>query len=230
MERATLTIPQEDLNTLGNEVYRKSLDLITEHARKVQDSVRLMVESFSKFKASQRSELKSIYEKISAVEEDADKIKRELIEQLTKSAPAFLYREDFIRLIICVDEVAELAQSVSRQLSRISDSGWVPSPVVGELFERVSSEVLTEYERLRDAIMVLPSNPKRTIGLVVSVHEAESKVDSSYYDADFKLLMEVKKIEQLLIYRDLLRLLEDMADLIEDASDDLRVLALHRVA
>ncbi|MEM2001425.1 MAG: DUF47 family protein [Candidatus Methanomethylicaceae archaeon] len=225
-----MTIPQEDLTSFGNEVYRKSLDLITEHARKVQDSVRLMVESFTKFSTSQRSELKSIYEKVSVVEEDADKIKRELIEQLTKSAPAFLYREDFIRLVIRVDEVAELAQSISRQLSRISDNNWLPSPSIGKLFERLSGEVLTEYERLRDAILILPMNPKRAIELVVSVHEAESKVDSSYYDADFKLLMEVKRIEQLLVYRDLLRLLEDMADLIEDASDDLRVLALHRVA
>ncbi|MBC7113560.1 MAG: DUF47 family protein [Candidatus Methanomethyliales bacterium] len=225
-----MAIPQEDLTTIGNEVYRKSLDLITEHTRKVQDSVRLMVESFSKFSASQRLELKSLYERISAVEEDADRIKRELIEQLTKSAPAFLYREDFIRLIIRIDEVAELAQSISRQLSRISDNDWVPTPIVGELFERISGEVLTEYEHLRDAIMVLPMNPKKAIDLVATVHKAESKVDSSYYDADFKLLMEVKKIEQLLIYRDLLRLLEDMADLIEDASDDLRVLALHRVA
>lgn len=225
-----MTLPQEDMAALGNEVYRKSLDLITEHARKVQDSVRLMVESFSKFNASRITELRSLYEKVSAVEEEADKIKRELIEQLTKSAPAFLYREDFIRLTIRVDEVAEMAQSISRQLSRIANNGWVPSPSVGELFEGLSSQVLTEYERLRDAIMVLPMNPKRTIELVVSVHQAESKVDNSYYDADFKLLMEVKKIEHLLVYRDLLRLLEDMADLIEDASDDLRVLALHRVA
>ena len=225
-----MTIPQEDLTSFGNEIYRKSLDLITEHARKVQDSVRLMVESFRKFNSSQRSELKSLYEKICVVEEDADKIKRELIEQLTKSAPAFLYREDFLKLIIRVDEVAELAQSISRQLSRILDNGWAPFPLVGEFFERLSSEVLTEYERLMDAIMVLPMNPKRTIQLVVSVHEAEAKVDNSYYDADFKLLIEVKKIEQLLLYRDLLRLLEEMADLIEDASDDLRVLALHRVA
>lgn len=225
-----MIIPNEDIDNIRNEVYRKSLDLIAEHARKVQDSVRLMVESFLKFKNSQRSDLKSLYEKVSKVEEAADDIKRELIEQLTKSAPAFLYREDFIRLIVRVDEVAELAQSVSRQLSRIADNDWVPKPLVGELLEAVSREVLTTYERLRDAIMVLPMNPKRTIELVASVHEAEAKVDNSYYDADFRLLMEIKRIDQLLIYRDLLRLLENMADLIEDASDDLRVLALHRVA
>ncbi len=224
-----MTLPSEEFSTIGNEVYRKSLDLLTEHARKVQDSVRLMVEAFSKFTKSQPSELKSAYQKISFIEEEADKIKRELIEQLTKSAPAFLYREDFIRLIIRVDEVAELTQSISKQLSRISENGWAPTPSVGELFETLSAEVLTEYERLSDAILILPMNPKRAIELVVKVHEAESKLDNSYYDADFRLLMEVKKIEQLLVYRDILRLLEDMADLIEDASDDLRVLALHRV-
>ncbi|MGQ9759908.1 MAG: DUF47 domain-containing protein [Candidatus Methanomethylicaceae archaeon] len=225
-----MTIPAEELSAIRNETYRKSLDLLTEHARKVEDSVRLMVEAFSKFSSSKHAELKSLYQKISVIEEEADKIKRELIEQLTKSAPAFLYREDFIRLVVRVDEVAELAQSVSRQLSRISDNNWVPTPLVGELLEALSGEVLSTYECLRDAIMVLPMNPKRTIELVINVHQAESKVDNSYYDIDFKLLMEVKRVDQLLIYRDLLRLLESMADLIEDASDDLRVLALHRVA
>ncbi|MGC8936858.1 MAG: DUF47 domain-containing protein [Candidatus Methanomethylicaceae archaeon] len=225
-----MTIPPEDFNAIENEVYRKSLDLIIEHTRKVQDSVRFVVEAFSKYKSSQISELKSIYQKISVLEEEADRIKRELIEQLTKSAPAFLYREDFLRLIIRVDEVAELSLSLSRQLSRISESGWTPTQLVGEVFEKLSGEVLTEYERLRDAIMVLPMNPKRTIELVVNVHEEESKVDNSYYESDFRILMEVKKIEELLIYRDMLRLLEDMADIIEDSSDDLRVLALHRVA
>jgi uncharacterized protein Yka (UPF0111/DUF47 family) len=94
----------------------------------------------------------------------------------------------------------------------------------------MSAEVLTTYERLRDAIMALSMNPRRAIQQVGKVHEEESKVDNIYHDLDFKALMEVKKIERLLVYRDLLGLLEHMTDIIEDASDDLRVLALHRVA
>jgi predicted phosphate transport protein (TIGR00153 family) len=225
-----LSLPAEEISEIENGVYRRSIDLLSEHVRKVQDSVRLLVNAFDIFLSSKTADLKSDYQKISILEEEADEIKRALIEQLTKAAPTFLYREDFIRLVAKVDEVAELAQSISRQIIRLAENKWVPKASIGDGIRSMSAEVLTTFERLRDAIMALSMNPRRAIQLVGKVHEAEAKVDNMYHDLDFKVLMEVKKIERLLVYRDLLGLLEHMTDLIEDASDDLRVLALHRVA
>jgi predicted phosphate transport protein (TIGR00153 family) len=225
-----MSLPLEEIDEIENGVYRKSIDLLSDHARKVQDSVRMLVSAFDNFLSLKIADLKSDYQKISVLEEEADDIKRELIEQLTKSAPTFLYREDFLRLVAKVDEVAELAQSISRQVVRLAENKWVPQPSIGDGLKSMSAEVLTTYERLRDAIMALSMNPRRAIQQVGKVHEEESKVDNIYHDLDFKALMEVKKIERLLVYRDLLGLLEHMTDIIEDASDDLRVLALHRVA
>jgi hypothetical protein len=78
--------------------------------------------------------------------------------------------------------------------------------------------------------MALVMNPTRVVDLVGRVHEGEAKVDNIYHDIDFKALTEVKQMERLLIYRDLLALMEHATDIIKVASDDLRVLALHRVA
>jgi len=225
-----LSLPAEEISEIENGVYRKSTVLLSEHVRKVQDSVRMLVNALDNFLSSKTADLKSDYQKISVLEEEADEIKRELIEQLTKAAPTFLYREDFIRLVARVDEVAELAQSISRQIIRLAENKWVPKASIGDGLKSMSAEVLTTCERLRDAIMALSMNPRRAIQLVGKVHEAESKVDNMYHDLDFKALMEVKQIERLLVYRDLLGLLEHMTDIMEDASDDLRVLALHRVA
>ena len=225
-----MSLPAEEISEIENGVYRRSIDLLSEHVRKVQDSVRMLVNAFDNFLPSKTADLKSDYQKISVLEEDADEIKRELIEQLTKAAPTFLYREDFLRLVAKVDEVAELAQSISRQIVRLAKNKWVPKASVSDGLKSMSAEALTTFERLRDAIMALSMNPRRAIQLVGKVHEAESKVDNMYHDLDFKALIEVKKIERLLVYRDLLGLLEHMTDLMEDASDDLRVLALHRVA
>jgi predicted phosphate transport protein (TIGR00153 family) len=225
-----MSLPLEEIDKIENGVYRKSIDLLTDHARKVQDSIRILVNAFDNFLSSKIADLRSDYQKISVLEQEADDIKRELIEQLTKSAPTFLYREDFFRLVAKVDEVAELAQSISRQVVRLVENKWIPNPSVGNGLKSMSSEVLTTFERLRDAIMALSMNPRRAIEQVGKVHEEESKVDNIYHDLDFKALMEIKKIDRLLVYRDLLGLLEHMTDIIEDASDDLRVLALHRVA
>lgn len=187
-----------------------------------------MVNGAAAFSSCRYDELRENYNKICVVEEEADGIKKELIEQLTRSAPAFLYREDFFRFVTASDELVELAQSFTRQLVRISESRF--SPLLLDSFEPILTKILEEYDRLREAIMVLPHNPKRVLDLVSIVHNIESKIDEMYHDVEFKLFIEIEDVRKLMLYRDLLNLLENLSDLIEDASDDLRVLALHRIA
>ncbi|MDH5806193.1 MAG: DUF47 family protein [Candidatus Methanomethylicaceae archaeon] len=217
-----------DITFISNEIYRKSIDLIIEHSRKIREALQLMINGVENFSNYKYNELKENYNKICIIEEEADGIKRELIEQLTRSAPAFLYREDFFRFVTVSDELIELVQSFIRQLVRISESKFTTISL--NLFEPILTKILEEYDRLREAIMVLPFNPKRVLDLVTIVHNIESKIDEIYHDIEFKLFIEVEDIRKLMLYRDLLNLLENLSDFIEDASDDLRVLALHRIA
>lgn len=221
---------EEEMSEIENAVYRKSLDLLIDHTRRVQDSVRALANSFDSFVARDPPGLKGDCEKISVLENEADKVKREILEQLTKAAPGLLYREDLLRLVFKVDGVAESAVSISRLLLRLVNAGWVPQNDIAEGMRSMSTEVLLTFELLRDAIMALVMNPTRVVDLVARVHEAETKVDDIYHDLDFRALNEVKQVERLLIYRDLLALIENTTDIIKFASDDLRVLALHRVA
>lgn len=226
-----MSLPSEDeMSEIENSVYRKSLDLLVDHTRRVQDSVRVLANGFDSFIARDIAELRSDCEKISVLENEADKVKREILEQLTKAAPGLLYREDLLRLVFKVDGVAESAVSISRLLLRLANVDWVPQKDLAEGMRAMSTEVLVTFELLRDAIMALVMNPTRVVELVGRVHEGESKVDDIYHDLDFKALNEVKQVERLLIYRDLLALIENATDTIKFASDDLRVLALHRVA
>jgi uncharacterized protein Yka (UPF0111/DUF47 family) len=226
-----LSLPSEDeITEIENTVYRKSLDLLVDHTRRVQDSVRALANAFDSFLARDIAKLKGDCETISVLENDADKIKREILDQLTKAAPGLLYREDLLRLVFKVDGVAESAVSISRLLLRLADIDWIPQKELAEGMRGLTTEVLITFELLRDAIMALVMNPTRVVDLVTRVHEGESKVDDIYHDLDFKALNEVKQVERLLIYRDLLTLIENTSDGIKFASDDLRVLALHRVA
>lgn len=225
-----MSLTSDEMDATENRVYRRSLDTLAEHVRKVQDSVRALVNSFDSYIEGDTEKLKISYMKISELEEQADVYKLSLIDQLTKAAPGILYREDFLKLVVKVDEVAELAQSISRLLVRLSEQKWVPSNSLSGGIKVLAADVLTTYERLRDSILALAMNPHNTIKLVGEVHSYEAKVDQIYQELDFKALVEVKQIERLLVIRDLLGMLEHMTDIMEDASDDARVLALHRVA
>lgn len=219
-----------DVEAAENIAYRKSLELLLEHTRKVQNAVRELMLATTSFVSGKADKVKEHYQKVSAIEEEADSIKLELLDQLTRSAPSFLYREDFLRLVTTVDEIAELAQSAIRLMSKILEKKWLPKPEVGAKLTQLSEALYASYEKLRNAIFAIASDPRRALRLVVDVHISESEIDELYGDADISLLENCTSLPVILTTRDLIHLFETIADLIEDASDDARVLALHRVA
>lgn len=219
---------QKELSDLENKAYRKSLDLLTDHARKVQDVVRSLVLMIDDF-ASSRGNMAEYYDEVSKLEEEADEIKIELIDTLTKSAPGLLYREDFLRLMFNVEKIAEIAQTISRLILKLSKSNLGVDPTIAEGLVSLASETLSAYEKLRSCIMALAMNPMYALKLVGDVHSAENKVDLMQQDLDLRIIMDVKDQGYVLICRDLVANLELMVDTMRDASDDVRVLALHRV-
>ncbi|MDI9644035.1 MAG: DUF47 family protein [Candidatus Verstraetearchaeota archaeon] len=222
-----MTFQREELSDLENRAYRRSLDLLADHARKVQDAIRelvFMVEEFVNGKDIQRH-----YERITKLEEEADEIKIELIDMLTKSAPGFLYREDFLRLIFKVEKIIEVAHTISRFVLKLSANKIKFEPCFGKALAELAAESLSAYEKLRDCIMALAMNPMNALKLVGEVHTAESNFDLSQQDLDLRIITEVQDPSLVLMCRDLISNLEYMVDAMEDASDDVRVLALHRV-
>jgi len=219
---------QKELSDLENKAYRKSLDLLTDHARKVQEVVRSLVLMIDDY-ISSRGNMEDYYNEVSKLEEEADEIKIELIDTLTKSAPGLLYREDFLRLMFNVEKIAEIAQTISRLILKLSKSNLGVDPAIAEGLVALASESLSAYERLRDCIMALAMNPMYALKQVGDVHSAENKVDLMQQDLDLRIIMDVKDQGCVLICRDLVANLELMVDTMRDASDDVRVLALHRV-
>ncbi|MEN3035322.1 MAG: DUF47 family protein [Candidatus Methanosuratincola sp.] len=219
---------QKELSDLENKAYRKSLDLLADHARIVQEVVRSLVLMIDDY-ASSRGNMEEYYDTVSRLEEEADEIKIELIDTLTKFAPGLLYREDFLRLIFNVEKIAEIAQTISRLILKLSKRNLGVDSTIADGLTSLASESLSAYEKLRGCVMALAMNPMYALKQVGDVHSAENKIDLMQQDLDLRIIMDVKDQGCVLICRDLVANLEHMVDTMRDASDDVRVLALHRV-
>jgi len=219
----------EEARMEENMAYRKAIDVLQDHARKVQAAIREMVLAIEALASGDAKKLDEKVQVIAQVEKEADSLKYTLLDLLTKAAPSFLYREDFVRLILSVDELVEIAQSIVRLASRTAAKGWYPSKAIGEKMKNVAYEVFHVYEKLKDAVQALALNPRRALELVGEVHAAEGMVDELYRDLEMTILEEATSVGQVLSIKEICSLMEHLADRAEDSSDDIRILALHRV-
>ena len=90
----------------------------------------------------------------------------------------------------------------------------------------MGKNVLKEVTALRNTMLSLKFSRSRTIELAKGVEAAEYVVDEIYRNIDIKIIDTKMDINCKLFLREIVVVLEHIADVAEDAADSARILAL----
>ena len=207
-------------------IRRRILDICREQTRNVVDITRelaLMTDNVSEGKAK---EAKEHYQNMSKLLIDFEGTKKKLLEEVASFGTLLSNREDFIRLIFKIGEVADYAQGIGFRLSAVMDRNWKLDKKYTKRLAELNALVLEEMSKIRETVMSLGFNPAKAMELSRGVEETERKVDMAYRSLDLEVLDEKIPLRTLLLVRDLSSHMENMADLGVDVVDLIRVIAL----
>src|SRR3989442_1616583 len=155
-----------------------------------------------------------------------DGTKKKLLEEVASVGNLLGSRDDFIRLIFRIGEVADYAQGIGYRVSSIIDKSWKLDKRYTKRLAEIVTLVLEEMSKIRETMMSLGFNPTRAMELSIAVEDTEKKVDSAYRSLDLEALDEKMPLRTILIVRDIGAHMENMADLGVDIVDLIRVIAL----
>jgi uncharacterized protein Yka (UPF0111/DUF47 family) len=207
-------------------IRRRILDICREQTRNIVDLTRelaLMTDTVSDGKAK---EAREHYQNMSKILGDFETTKKRLLEEIASFGTLLSNREDFIRLIFKIGEVADYAQGIGYRLSAVIDRSWKVDKKHTKRLSELNALVLEEMSKIRETVMSLGFNPAKAMELSRGVEETERKVDTAYRSLDLDILDEKIPLRTLLLVRDLSAHLENMADLGVDVVDLIRVIAL----
>ena len=207
-------------------IRRRILDICREQTRNVVEITRelaLMTDSVGEGKSK---ESKDHYQNMAKTLEDFEGTKKKLLEEVASFGALLSNREDFIRLIFKIGEVADYAQGIGFRLTAAVDRGWKFDKKYSKRLSELIALVLEEMSKIRETMMSLGFNPSKAMDLSRGVEESERKVDMAYRSLDLEILDEKIPLRNLLLMRDLSSLMENMADLGVDVVDLIRVIAL----
>ena len=207
-------------------IRRRILDICREQTRNVVEITRelaLMTDNISDGKGK---ESKEHYQNMLKILGDFEGTKKKLLEEVASFGTLLSNREDFIRLIFKIGEVADYAQGIGYRLSAVVDRSWKVDKKYTKRLAELSALVLEEMSKIRETVMSLGFNPTKAMELSRGVEETERKVDMAYRSLDLEILDEKIPLRTLLLVRDLSGHMENMADLGVDVVDLIRVIAL----
>ncbi|MCW3991296.1 MAG: DUF47 family protein [Candidatus Bathyarchaeota archaeon] len=205
----------------------KVLNMVEDHLeltkRAVSDLYR-MVEAAGKGEAA---DSKIFFESLSQMEMKADELRRDMIDELTKSEMFPEEREDLMELVRAVDWVADWSREAGRILVIIPfERAPEEMKAAAQNMCRANNDCVTVLAR---CVKVLPMDSNEAISLANEVEVLEEEIDELYSVARRNLAtLEFKgfTVGALILLNMFLDALETIADWCENTVDIVRAIAV----
>jgi predicted phosphate transport protein (TIGR00153 family) len=206
-------------------VKRRALSVCQDHLRKVLDLTRKVPQMIDCFIRGDKEKARQLFAEIRSGEDEVDRARRLVSQELAEIGAILLSREDFLRFTNLTSEIADFSEGIAFRLLEIMEHSWnVPGDIKKDLL-KLSEAVFEAVLRLRETMMVLSYGPAKAMEKAKDVEIAERAVDELYRELEIKLLSSKLEFPALILLRDVLQLLEDSADKAEDAADAARILS-----
>ncbi len=205
------------------------LEMVEEHLELTQDAVSDLYRMVEASASGLEKDSKELFESVSRLEMRADALRREMVEELTKSEMFPEEREDLMELVRAVDWVADWSKEAGRILIIIPfDKAPEEMREAAQNMCRANVDCVTVLGR---CIKALPEKPMEAISLANEVEVLEEELDELYAIARTHLAsLEFPGFTTgaLILLNMFLDALETVADWCENTADIVRAVAVRR--
>ncbi len=135
-------------------------------------------------------------------------------------------REDFLRLLFKLSEIADYSESMGNRLIEVLELKWKFEAKKLKALSELMDLVLKEISKVRETLHSLSFDADKALETAKTVEELERQIDRASRKMDLDLLSSKMPVPMLLFLRDIVDRAERIADIGVDVVDHIRVLAL----
>jgi predicted phosphate transport protein (TIGR00153 family) len=198
--------------------------MLDEHFRVAVSSNKIVVNAITDWLDGKHSIDKKELDKITALEEKGDVLKRTILNELAK-ASTLMQREDLLKLVHYNDKSIDGAEIACYHLAAVV-SEWTPEGELKEQIEQLGNLMSSQISAQREAVRFLSINMKESMKRADEICKLEKQIDIVQRTIQSLLYPLDIPIAVMLRFRDFINMLEDIANFSEDAALVIRALSL----
>lgn len=200
----------------------KILSTISQESKRLEEIVK-------SFADKNMEGVKRGYEYVRHLKNDAQKTKEETMEYVVRLSPTLVTKELYIFSLANLDRISQLIDSIAYRLSILAYSNATVGDELKDQFVSFSFASLSMVEKLYNEAKYLSSNPRKVGEIHMEINRIEEDVDQMYRELELEIIkMFSKDVFSLMIVKEIVDLIEELADKIRDASYDFKYLALYK--
>jgi len=211
----------------GNNVEKKVLDIMLDHARIVHDGSKALSTLLDCWKTPGREEFNKNLKKLDQLEAKANGMKKDAVKEIADAGPSLLFRQDLTRITRCIDQIIDLAQGAAFFIQQI-DSEWIPPENITNNLQALSEKMISSTKALIDLIRALYQSLDNVIEISEKIEMVENQADANYR----AIIIELARLEAPLgtnvMVRESVDRIENMIDSVRDSASNIRTYAMSR--
>jgi len=195
------------------------------YVKRVLDMARLMLDIADCFKRWDKDGAEQLFTRLRELKEALHEDRGRIIESLAQATGMFSSREDVMRFLYQVSEIADFYEGAVFRMVQLMKSQKLPKGLREEI-ATLADAVSKLVERLYRVAVALTMNPAAVKNLIAEVEALEREIDALYREIEMSILDKNLKLKALFLTWDVAKFLEDAADKALDAADTARILAM----
>jgi len=204
---------------------RKALAILQDEINRILNASRVLSTLPNMLVNKDKTGIKGALEQISSIEEEVENLRRKITRDVADVGGLILNRENILNTAYTMDEISGYITGISFKLSNIKVSTIKTSHLEKDLTDLIEL-VVDEIYKLNEVIRSLNVDSSKSIELAQETQKIERDIDTKYRIMSITALNEITETKELLLMKDIIEGIEEMADKCQEVSDSFILLAL----
>ena len=204
---------------------RKALAILQDEINRILNAGRVLSTLPNMLVNKDKTGIKGALEQISSIEEEVENLRRKITRDVADVGGLILNRENILNTAYTMDEISGYITGISFKLSNIKVSTIKTSHLEKDLTDLIEL-VVDEIYKLNEVIRSLNVDSSKSIELAQETQKIERDIDTKYRIMSITALNEITETKELLLMKDIIEGIEEMADKCQEVSDSFILLAL----
>ena len=204
---------------------RKALAVLQDEINRILNAVRDLSALPALIIKGDKSEIKQTLERISNTEDEVEALRRKITREIADVGGLMMNRENLLHTAYTMDEIAGYITGLAFKLSNIKAVTLKKAKLDKDLADLMELAVDDIY-KINEIVRALSGNATVAIDLAHEAQRIERSIDEKYRELTIRILDEITNTKELLLLKDVVAGIEEMADKCLEVSDSFIVLAL----
>jgi predicted phosphate transport protein (TIGR00153 family) len=204
---------------------RKALAVLQDEINRILNAGRVLSTLPKMLVVKDKAGIKTTLEQISSIEDEVENLRRKITRDVADVGGLILNRDNILNTAYTMDEISGYISGIAFKLSNIKVSTIKTSNLDKDLTELIEL-VVDEIYKLNEIIRSLNVDSSKSIELAQETQKIEREIDNKYRIMSITALNEITDTKELILMKDVIESIEEMADKCQEVSDSFILLAL----